>query len=64
MNATDPNTCAFRGPFRDPFAPRRSPRFNKSREELRELARKNNVRRGRNTMDTVRNLRSAGVPID
>jgi len=61
--SADPNTCQYRGPFYDPFAPRRSPRFSKTREELRELARKHGVRRGRNTLDTVKNLRSAGVAI-
>ncbi len=38
-----------------------SPRYDFSREELRELARKNGVRRGRNTEDTVKNLRKAGI---
>ena len=38
-----------------------SPRFNATREELRQLARWHNVKRGRNTMDTLSNLLKAGI---
>lgn len=32
-----------------------------TREQLRELARRNNVKRGRNTRDTINNLKAAGI---
>lgn len=47
----------------DPMRPRKSNRYSQTREQLRELARKNNVERGRNTDDTVRNLRAAGFSV-
>ena len=46
----------------DPMRPRKSSRYAMTREQLRELARKNGVKRGRNTADTVANLRKAGIP--
>ncbi len=45
----------------DPMSPRKSPRYAMTREQLRDLARKNGVKRGRNTADTVANLRKAGI---
>jgi hypothetical protein len=47
----------------DPMRPRTSARYSQTREQLREMARKHNVKRGRNTDDTVRNLRAAGLSI-
>jgi hypothetical protein len=38
-----------------------SPRFNITREQLRNAARALNIPRGRNTSDTLNNLRKAGV---
>ena len=38
-----------------------SPRFHLTREQLRKIAKDNNVRRGRNTAETVANLRNAGI---
>jgi hypothetical protein len=38
-----------------------SKRYSKTREQLREIARKHGVKRGRNTEDTVRNLKAAKV---
>lgn len=38
-----------------------SPRYSLTREQLRQIARKHGVRRGRNTADTVKNLREAGL---
>jgi len=49
--------------FRDPMRPRISPRFKQTREQLRRLARVAGVKRGRNTTDTVNNLRAAGIKI-
>jgi hypothetical protein len=43
------------------MSPRKSPRYAMTREQLRDLARKNGVKRGRNTADTVANLRKAGI---
>jgi hypothetical protein len=37
-----------------------SPRLALTREQLRDLARSLNIPRGRNTADTVQNLRAAG----
>jgi hypothetical protein len=45
----------------DPMTPRKSPRYDMTRKQLRELARMNGVKRGRNTADTVANLRKAGI---
>jgi hypothetical protein len=45
----------------DPMRPRKSPRYERTREELRELAQNHGIPRGRNTPDTVRNLRKAGI---
>lgn len=45
----------------DPMRPRKSVRHAQTREQLRELARKHDVKRGQNTADTVRNLREAGL---
>jgi hypothetical protein len=50
--------------FYDPMRPRKSPRYALTREQLRELARKNGVQRGRNTADTVTNLRKAGISLE
>lgn len=47
----------------DPMRPRRSPRYALTREQLRELARLKGIQRGRNTNDTVRNLRAAGIDV-
>jgi hypothetical protein len=33
----------------------------KTRDELRQIAKENNVRRGRNKSDTIRNLEAAGI---
>jgi hypothetical protein len=41
--------------------PQISPRYQMTREELRDLARSKNIPRGRNTEDTAKNLRSAGI---
>lgn len=49
--------------FYDPMRPRRSPRFKQTREQLRAIAKSAGVKRGRNTMDTVNNLRAAGISI-
>lgn len=49
--------------LRNPMRPYMSARHTQTREQLRELARKHNVKRGRNTGDTVRNLREAGISI-
>jgi hypothetical protein len=38
-----------------------SPRYSLTREQLRQIARKHGVKRGRNTADTVKNLREAGL---
>jgi hypothetical protein len=43
------------------MGPRKSPRYSLTREQLREIARKHGVKRGRNTADTVKNLRDAGL---
>lgn len=40
-----------------------SPRFALTRQELRDLARLHNVKRGRNTLDTYNNLIAAGVAL-
>ncbi len=45
----------------NPMRPYKSVRYDLTREQLRDLARKNNIKRGRNTADTVRNLRVAGL---
>lgn len=50
--------------FYDPMRPRKSPRYELTREQLRELARKHGVQRGRNTADTVANLRKAGISLE
>jgi hypothetical protein len=50
--------------FYDPMRPRKSPRYAMTREQLRDLARKHGVQRGRNTADTVTNLRKAGIPLE
>lgn len=43
------------------MGPRKSTRYSMTREQLREIARKHGVKRGRNTADTVKNLRNAGL---
>lgn len=35
-----------------------------TREQIRDLARKNNVPRGRNTRDTLVNLKTAGIHLN
>ncbi len=46
----------------NPFRKKVSPKHTfLSREQLRKLARMNNVRRGRNTRDTINNLKAAGI---
>jgi len=47
----------------NPMRPYCSPRFHLTREELRDMARKAGIKRGRNTLDTLRNLREAGFNI-
>jgi len=47
--------------FYNPMRPYKSKRYSLTREQLRELARKNNIPRGRNTEDTAKNLRAAGI---
>jgi hypothetical protein len=53
--------------YGDPIILRRFPQISKryllSRSELREFARKRGIRRGRNTDDTVNNLKAAGLLI-
>lgn len=49
--------------LRNPMRPYKSARYSQTREQLRELARKHNIKRGRNTGDTVRNLREAGFSV-
>lgn len=43
--------------------PQVSPRYNMTREQLRNLARAVGIPRGRNTADTAANLRSVGFRI-
>lgn len=50
--------------FYDPMRPYKSPRYDITREQLRELAKKHGVKRGRNTADTMNNLRLAGIFTD
>jgi len=38
-----------------------SNRYTKTRKQLRELAKKHGVKRGRNTDDTVKKLKDAGI---
>lgn len=38
-----------------------SPRYHLTRAQLRDIAKKSNVPRGRNTSDTVANLQKAGI---
>lgn len=38
-----------------------SPGYHLTRQQLRDLAKSHGVRRGRNTADTVANLRKAGI---
>ena len=46
----------------NPFRGQRGPKHpTMTREQLRELARKHDVKRGRNLRDTVTNLRLAGI---
>lgn len=47
--------------FYNPMSPYKSPRFETTREQMRNLARENVVKRGRNTMDTYNNLKKAGL---
>lgn len=42
-------------------SPQISPRYELTRKQLRELAKKKGIRRGRNTQDTVENLKEAGI---
>lgn len=45
------------------FVPHRttSPSYHLTRAQLRDIAKKHNVPRGRNTPDTVANLQKAGI---
>jgi hypothetical protein len=53
--------------YGDPIILRRFPQVSKrypvSRSKLRELARKHGIPSGRNTDDTARNLKAAGLQI-
>lgn len=49
--------------FYNPFRRHQSTRHALTREQLRQLARKHGVRRGRNTDDTLNNLRAAGIAV-
>ena len=40
-----------------------SPRFSKTREQIRQLARAHNIPRGRDILDTIHNLAKNGIRI-
>jgi hypothetical protein len=47
--------------LRDPMRPRKSQRHDLTREQLREFARRHDIKRGQNTADTLRNIKKAGA---